>query len=74
MNTYTFSKLLPQDITNNIDNWCIQFVIAERKNLGWREIHNELKLKKSVGGPAAEALIRHNISLEIIELLEAYSL
>ena len=74
MNTYIFNKLLPEDITNIIDNWSIQFVIAERKNQGWRDINNELKLKWSVGGPAAEALIRQNISLEIIELLEVYSL
>mgnify|MGYP001261561463 CR=1 FL=1 len=74
MNAYVLNKLLPADITNTIDNWSIQFIIVDRKNSGWRDIYNELKLKRTVGGPAAVTFIRQNISVEIIELLEAYSL
>lgn len=74
MNTYVFNKLLPADITNTIDNWSIQLNIAERKSKGWRDINNELKLKGTIGGPAAETLIRQDISTEIIEILESFLL
>lgn len=74
MNSYVFNKLLPTDITHTVDNWLLQIIIIDRKNSGWRDIHNELKLKKTVGGAAAETLIKQNISSEIIEFLETYSL
>tara|TARA_Y100000389_G_scaffold174969_1_gene185353 strand:+ start:266 stop:490 length:225 start_codon:yes stop_codon:yes gene_type:complete len=74
MNVYVLNNLLPSDITKTINDWLIQLTIADRKSNGWRDIYNELKLKRTIGGPAAATLIRQNINVEIIELLEVYSL